>query len=386
MRRRRATAGRSRSRPSANRPFRAQPPSPPSTPAAVPRPGHRPVAVEALTIGLDDHPDRGPATSTIRRFHRSPTMTGKLTLGRSTPARRQIGRKSSSLTERTTAGSRAAVVLRDQLGEATAFQQPQRLSGHQERFQLGFGVRRGEVDEEDIDRYAGDRAVDPGVAGVDLATVDGDPRTRPAGAGRRADVGSRGRDLRDAQMLGARGAAEVGAGPAGEHGCQPPLLTRVGRRMGGVDAAMKPEEPAGVDAPLNAGSAPAEFDQLPGGDQPEATGGEPRDLLLSTATGGRFCLSLRMNPPAVGHTRSLPSAGARVGSPFPSLSKESVTPSERSLGRPRLSSQLRARSRADRLPRRRPRRAGRRSCRTPRSRPRACRIGPSRIANRHPRG
>jgi hypothetical protein len=97
---------------------------------------------------------------------------------------------------------------------------------------------------------------------------------------------------------------------------------------------MEAMEATVVEAPLDPGSAPPEFDELAGGDQPELAGGNTGDPPLAFGTAGRFCLSLRINLPAVGHSTSLPGAGAHVGRSVPHFSQESVTMPGRALGRP----------------------------------------------------
>ena len=178
--------------------------------------------------------------------------------------------------------------------------------------------------------------------------------------------------------------------PAGEHGRHPPLRTR--ERAAGwmaVDAAVQPVEPAGVDRGRRSSDrAQTGIERAGGRLISRSADGEASlaDPPLSPLVGG-FRLTLRMNPPTTRHTRrALPGNQRTRGRPTPPHCKESVhdsadEPSARAERPPPTPS-----SPAGRPPRRRPRRDGRRSCRTPRSRPRACRTGPSRSGSRRPRG
>ena len=83
-------------------------------------------------------------------------------------------------------------------------------------------------------------------------------------------------------------------------------------------------EAAGIEAPLDTGSTPPELDELAGRDQPELASGKLGDLDLAFGAGGSFCLSLRINLPAVGHSTSLPADGAHVGRSVCLSSQESV--------------------------------------------------------------
>ena len=95
-------------------------------------------------------------------------------------------------------------------------------------------------------------------------------------------------------------------------------------------------EAAGIEASLDTGSTPPELDELAGRDQSELASGKLGDLALAFGARGSFCLSLRINLPAVGHFTSLPTDGAHVGRSVRLSNQESVTKlSARPVGLPK---------------------------------------------------
>ena len=84
-------------------------------------------------------------------------------------------------------------------------------------------------------------------------------------------------------------------------------------------------EAGGIEASLDTGSTPPELDELAGRDQSELASGKLGDLALAFGARGSFCLSLRINLPAVGHFTSLPTDGAHVGRSVRLSNQESVT-------------------------------------------------------------
>jgi hypothetical protein len=136
----------------------------------------------------------GQAKSTISGLGRPGTAIGRLTRGRSTrrggrsqdhplePRAGEHGLESQEPLELADAG--LSMPFRDQLRQAAALQEPERLRGDENLLELRIGKIRRQVDQDEINGYAWDRVLDPDVAGIDLAPVDGDRRARSTGTGR----------------------------------------------------------------------------------------------------------------------------------------------------------------------------------------------------------
>ncbi len=172
-----------------------------------------------------------------------------------------------------------AGAARDELVQAGAVEDLEVAGAIEAAAQLGGRQQAGEVEEGAGGRGRPDPVVDDDVARRERARPVHQDAPRPASVGPRhrdVDRASRPRPV-ESEVTSARGVAEGGAGPAGEHRGEVAALPRDAGVADGEDAAADPMQVPGIRPARDRGGAQTRLEELAMGDDPVLTGCDRRD-------------------------------------------------------------------------------------------------------------
>ena len=221
-----------------------------------------PVAVEPLAVGLDGQCDPGPGEVDDDR----PRLAGhddRMVLHRVRDSGEGADREEVHLRprprdpglvgeqRRQLPNPRSPRALGDELGKATALEQPERLSGDEENLEVSGLAGGREVDQDPVGRDARNARDPPPVPGVDEGPMDDDALATAAGSTRNGDLRDE-RPVLQEPLKDRRGfVTEEGVRPTGENRTEPDLVTRQRGRGKRIDAVMDAVQSAGVGTAAN---------------------------------------------------------------------------------------------------------------------------------------